>query len=44
VEICKQNSCLKFDWASDLEQRNKLWLARHHVWFALKALNPGRKV
>jgi hypothetical protein len=35
---------LKFEWAADLEQRNKLWQARHHIWFAMKALNPGRKV
>lgn len=43
-EICKQNSCKAFNWASDLEQRNKLWLARHHIWFAMKAQNPNRKV
>lgn len=44
AEICKQNSCLKFQWAASLEERNKLWQARHSLWFALKALNPGRKV
>jgi D-lactate dehydrogenase (cytochrome) len=44
VEICKQNNCKKFDRATDLEERNKLWQARHNSWFAHKALFPNTKV
>lgn len=43
-EICEQNSCLKFNWSTDLEERNKLWHARHNSWFAFKAIYPNRKV
>jgi len=44
VEICKNNNCKEFNWASDPEERAKLWQARHNSWFAFKALNPNRKV
>ncbi len=44
MSICKENSCKDFKWSADLEERNKLWSARHNSWFAIKALYPNRKV
>ena len=43
MDICKENSCKEFKWSSELEERNKLWTARHNTWFAFKAVNPNRK-
>ena len=43
-EICKENNCKQFNWSTDLEERNKLWQARHNSWFAHKALFPNKKV
>ena len=43
VDICKQNECRAFNWATDPEERSKLWQARHNSWFAMKALHPNRK-
>ena len=44
MEICKQNNSKSFKWATDLEERNKLWSARHNTWFAFRSLYPNRKV
>ncbi len=44
MEICQQNNSKSFKWATELEERNKLWAARHNSWFALKAMYPNRKV
>jgi D-lactate dehydrogenase (cytochrome) len=43
-EICANNNSKDFKWATDLEERNKLWQARHNSWFAFKALHPNRRV
>ena len=43
MDICKENACKEFKWSSELEERNKLWTARHNTWFAFKAVNPNRK-
>jgi D-lactate dehydrogenase (cytochrome) len=32
-----------FRWASELEQRNRLWQARHQAYYAALALRPGAK-
>ena len=44
MEICQQNKSNDFKWSIDLDERNKLWQARHNIWFAFKALHPNRKV
>ncbi|CAF0874382.1 unnamed protein product [Brachionus calyciflorus] len=43
MEICKSNSCKEFQWATDPEERNRLWHARHNSWFAFKSIHPNRK-
>jgi len=43
-DICQANGCVTFEWAVDPDERNKLWAARHNMWFAFKALYPNRKV
>ncbi|XP_056381299.1 probable D-lactate dehydrogenase, mitochondrial [Hyla sarda] len=40
-EITQLNGGSDFSWASDQEQRNKLWTARHNAWYAALALRPG---
>ncbi|XP_060693767.1 probable D-lactate dehydrogenase, mitochondrial [Hemiscyllium ocellatum] len=40
-EIVKANSGSDFTWAKDQETRNKLWQARHSVWYAARAIHPG---
>lgn len=43
-EIIESNGGSKFQWATELEERNKLWKARHNAWYADMALRPGCKV
>ncbi|XP_069822562.1 probable D-lactate dehydrogenase, mitochondrial isoform X2 [Dendropsophus ebraccatus] len=40
-EITQLNGGSDFTWASDQEQRNKLWTARHNAWYAALGLRPG---
>ena len=43
-EISKNNNGSKFKWAENTEDRNKLWKARHEVYYAVKSLKPNTKV
>ena len=42
--IAAEHGAGEFQWAASLEERNKLWAARHNGYFALKAMRPGAKV
>ncbi|GAB1603579.1 probable D-lactate dehydrogenase, mitochondrial isoform X1 [Argonauta hians] len=42
-EIVKSNEGSDLDWASDADERNKLWRARHDMLYACTALVPGSK-
>ena len=43
-ELSKNNSGSDFKWAESLEERNKLWKARHDVYYSVKALGQNMKV
>ncbi|RWS14895.1 putative D-lactate dehydrogenase-like protein, partial [Dinothrombium tinctorium] len=40
-EIAKENGCFDFNSTSVLEERNKLWKARHELLYALTNLKPN---
>ncbi len=42
--ISKNNTGSEFKWAKSLEERNKLWQARHDVYYSVKALGNNYKV
>lgn len=42
--IAAEHGAGAFQWARSLEERNKLWAARHNAYFALKAMQPGAQV
>ena len=43
-EISKNNKGNAFKWAESLEERNKLWKARHEVYYSVKALKNNIRV
>lgn len=42
-EICKSNDCKAYQVAVGREARDRLWEARHHVFYASSAANPGKR-
>lgn len=40
-EIAKESDGQDFNWATQTEDRNKLWTARHNAFFASMQLKPG---
>lgn len=43
-DLVSLNNGSNFDWAEDQEERNRLWKARHNIWYAMLAIKPGTKV
>jgi len=43
-EISQNNNGSDFKWAKNTEERNKLWKARHNVYYSVKAQGQGIKV
>ena len=43
-ELSKNNRGSNFKWAESIEERNKLWKARHDVYYSVKALGKNMKV
>ncbi|XP_054749418.2 probable D-lactate dehydrogenase, mitochondrial [Lytechinus pictus] len=42
-DIVAMNGGSNFEWATKMEDRNKLWKARHDIWYASLAVRPGCK-
>ncbi len=42
--ICKDNGGTDFTWSNLPEEREKLWTARHNVYWATVASKPGSRV
>lgn len=42
-DITQSNGGSDFQWARDVETRNRLWKARHDAWYAAQAMRPGCK-
>ena len=40
-EIVAEHAGSDFRWAREREKRDRLWHARHHAYYAIKALRPG---
>ncbi len=40
-EIARDFGCLGFEWSANLEERNRLWSARHNFYYASLKLKPG---
>ena len=43
-EISKNNNGNEFKWAENVEDRNKIWKARHDVYYSVKSQHPNIKV
>ena len=41
ADIAKDNGGSDFQWATKQEDRNKLWTARHKLYYAAIGLKPG---
>lgn len=42
-EIAAGHGAPDFDWTTDAEARNRLWAARHDVYYAQQSLRPGAR-
>jgi len=42
-DICRSNGCAAYRPALGSEERDKLWEARHHAYYACAAANPGKR-
>jgi D-lactate dehydrogenase (cytochrome) len=42
-EIATEYGGMDFEWATDPDQRNRLWTARHNAYFACLQLRPGSR-
>ncbi|XP_052817629.1 probable D-lactate dehydrogenase, mitochondrial isoform X2 [Mya arenaria] len=43
AELVQMNGGSEFRWATDIDERNHLWKARHEILYACMALIPGSK-
>ena len=43
-DISSNNKGSKFKWAENTEERNKLWKARHDVYYSVKSLYPDIRI
>ncbi|MEM0922486.1 MAG: FAD-linked oxidase C-terminal domain-containing protein [Pseudomonadota bacterium] len=41
-EICAEHGGQGFEWATQQEDRSRLWAARHNFYYAMKAMCPGK--
>ncbi|MEL7349723.1 MAG: FAD-linked oxidase C-terminal domain-containing protein, partial [Pseudomonadota bacterium] len=42
-ELAAANGAAGFEWARESEARNRLWAARHDLYYAIQALRPGAR-
>jgi D-lactate dehydrogenase (cytochrome) len=42
-EICESNGCARYQSVLGREERDQLWEARHHAYYASAAANPGKR-
>ncbi|MFV0475694.1 MAG: FAD-binding oxidoreductase, partial [Pikeienuella sp.] len=40
-EIAAEHGCKGFEWSASLEERNRLWHARHNFYYAALKMQPG---
>ncbi len=40
-DICTAHDAISYRWTADADERNKLWQARHDLFWATKAIIPG---
>ena len=43
-DLAREHGSLTFEWQSTLAERERLWQARHDVYYATRALRPGSHV